>query len=377
MKRFQKITSAVVSACLVCALTACGSAPKAPPVPSTVPSTAAPTQPLPEQKVLVSTEGMTDLQKAVIITAESYYLRGRYAQYSQGKRIPGTRAPEDYTEQAIGYTDCSAFVWDVYNFSLGIDICNGTVNTAYMCTNPGNAVLYEEPIKNNFASMSGKEQAAKLKEFRDTLQPGDVIVYRYADGSNGHAMLYVGGGMIIHSTGSDSKTEENGTVLYESIATTLLSPTSRRSILTKSVYVVLRPLSNYTGEIPAHTRSRMDLMRGIRAEKLNSLDGGKIVSPGETVTFTFRIQNRSDRDKTLTVTDSVPVNSAYISGAQTVNGDQLSWTVTVPAGETAEVSYTVRVDPNTPKGSYLYSQSRVSGISVNCPVIQILGSYRP
>lgn len=364
MKFLQKSLSLILLLSLILSLASCDSKPEAPAEPSSAP--------LPEQKVLIDTEGMTDLQKAVIITAESYYLRGKYAQYSQGKRACGIRAPEDYTEQAVGYTDCSAFVWDVYYFSLGIDMSNGSANTAYYCANPGYAVLYEEPLKDNFAAMSGKEQAAKLKEFRDTLQPGDVIVYRYADGNNGHAMLYVGNGMIIHSTGSDSKTEENGTVLYDSILTTLLSPSSSRSILTKSVYVILRPLLGSNGEIPAHTRQRMELMRGIVAEKLCTHTLNQPVAPGETMTFTFRIRNRSNREKVLTVTDTVPENTTYVSGAQQVNGTQLSWTVTVPAGGSTEVSYCVQVDPSAPVGQYIFSNSEVSGIAVNCTVVQIL-----
>lgn len=375
MRSIHRAVSILLLLCFFCNLAAC-SRPQVPEAPTATTAPAAPTQPYPAQKVLINTDGMTDLQKAVVITAESYYLRGKYAQYSQGKRVHGARAPEDYTEQAIGYTDCSAFVWDVYHFSLGIDICNGTVNTAYMCANPGNAVLCEEPIKNKFSSMSGAEQAAKLIEFRNTLQPGDVIVYRYADGNNGHAMLYVGGGMMIHSTGSDSKTEENGTVLYESV-NSLLASKGSRSLLTKSIYLILRPLNSYKGEIPAHTQSRMNLMRGIRAEKLTSLGKEQIASPGTEITFTFRIQNRSDLDKTLTVSDTVPANTTYLSGAQTVTGNALSWTVNVPAGQTAEVAYTVRINPDAPKGSYLYTKSQISGIPVNCPVIQILGSYQP
>ena len=376
MNDFRKFLSMVLAFALLLAFTACGHSPDTPTEPTE--PTAAPTEPAaPEQKVIINTEGMTDLQKAVVITAESYYLRGKYAQYSQGNRKYGAKAPEDYTEQYVGYTDCSAFVYDVYKFSLGIDISNPSATTKSYCDNPVNAVLYEEPIKNNFSALSGLEQAQKIKEFQDTLQPGDVIVYRNADGGSGHAMLYVGNGMIIHSTGSDSSTEPNGTVLYESIITTLLSSTHRRSILTKSVYVILRPLLSFQGEIPSHTQQRMDIMRGIRAEKLSTHKWGKTVAPGESMTFTFRIQNRSNLEKTLTITDTVPKYTLYVSGAQSKNGDQLSWTITVPAGDTVEVSYSVQVDPAAPRGEYISSRSYISGVALNCPVVRILGTYQP
>ena len=132
MKRFQATVSIGLIICLLFTLVACGKTPADPTVPPTEPSTA----PLPEQQVLINTEGMTDLQKAVVITAESYYLRGRYMQYSQGRRTPGVKTPEDYTSQYAGYTDCSAFVHDVYRFALGVDISGGSPLTENYCKAP-------------------------------------------------------------------------------------------------------------------------------------------------------------------------------------------------------------------------------------------------
>ena len=149
------------------------------------------------------------------------------------------------------------------------------------------------------------------------------------------------------------------------------------TILTKSVYVILRPLLSFQGEIPSHTQQRMDIMRGIRAEKLSTHKWGKTVAPGESMTFTFRIQNRSNLEKTLTITDTVPKYTLYVSGAQSKNGDQLSWTITVPAGDTVEVSYSVQVDPAAPRGEYISSRSYISGVALNCPVVRILGTYQP
>ena len=368
MKRFQATVSIGLIICLLFTLVACGKTPADPTVPPTEPSTA----PLPEQQVLINTEGMTDLQKAVVITAESYYLRGRYMQYSQGRRTPGVKAPEDYTSQYAGYTDCSAFVHDVYRFALGVDISGGSPLTENYCKAPFCPVLYEQPVKDKFSSMPVYELAAKTKEFLECIQPGDIVVYRNAANTSGHAMLYVGNNMMIHSTGSDSATEENGTCRYDSIINAFFSKSDSRYLFNKSVYVILRPIKAFTGEIPAPTQQRMDLMRGVVAEKLCTHTWGQHVRPGETMTFTFRIQNRSNLEKTLTVTDTVPANTTYISGAQTVNGAKLSWTVTVPAGGSAEVSYSVRVDPTAPVGQYIYSSSEISGIAVNCPVVQIL-----
>ena len=375
MKTLQKTLSFVLLGCLAISLVACGPKPEDPAssTASTEASTAPTVPTLPEQKVLVNTAGMTDLQKAVVITAESYFLREEYAQYSQQLRECGAKGPEDYTEQNVGYTDCSAFVYDVYLFALGMDMSNGPAYTGHYCDSAPYAVLIEEPIKNKFSDMTEEERAAKLKAFRDTLQPGDVIVYRSANNSSGHAMLYVGDGMMIHSTGSDSKKEANGTFLYEPIST-LLSPNSQRSILNKRIYVILRPLLGFNGKIPTRTLQRMNMMRGIRAEKLSSHNRGQTVTPGETITFTFRIANRSNLEKQLSITDTVPANTLYLSGAQTVSENQLSWSVTVPAYSTVEVSYNVQVDPAALPDNYVYSRSYISDIPVNCPNVRIAGT---
>jgi len=365
----KKYLCIVLVICLALFSASCGKNATQPP-PSTVPTEPTVPAPPPEQKVIVDTEGMTPLQKAVVITAESYYLRGRYMQYSQGRRTYGVKTPEDYTSQYVGYTDCSAFVYDVYRFALGISISYGGALTQTYCETPFYPVLSEQPVKDKFSGMDVHGLAAKTKEFLDCIQPGDIIVYRNAANTSGHAMLYVGNNMMIHSTGSDSKTEENGTCRYEHINGLFTSGDSRY-LFNKSVYVVLRPLNAFKGEIPAHTQQRMELMRGVVAEKLCTHTSGKTVSAGETMTFTFRIANRSDRDKTLTVTDTVPANTTYVSGAQTVTGNRLTWSVTVPAGSSAEVSYSVQVDPAAPFGEYIFSKGDVSGIAVNCPVVRI------
>ena len=164
------------------------------------------------------------------------------------------------------------------------------------------------------------------------------------------------------------KFEENGTYLYDPIEN-FYDPTHRRYLFDKATYTILRPLEGFNGEIPETTLTRMGVMRGIVAEKLASHTYGQTVNVGEEITFTFRFENASNVKKTLTVTDTVPENTTYVTGAQTVNGDQLAWTVTVPAEGTAEVSYTVKVTGaagNTVKGT-----GAVEGIAVECPAITI------
>ena len=398
MKLFQRVLSLFLLSCLLFTLAACGkpaqtsAATTAPTTPaSTSPSApSAPTTP-PEEKVVVDTNGMTDLQKAVVITAESYYLRGKRAQYDQynltnksstgiqnvGRRLTGIKAPEDYTSQNYGYTDCSGFVYDVYNFALDFPITDGERNTNAFCTSSIHTILCERPEKDKFTQMTAEQLTAKEKEFTDTLQPGDIIVYRKAGNSAGHAMIYVGNGMMIHSTGSTydfntgaDKVEKSGTYIYESIKT-LFVTSNHRYLFDKYIYIIMRPLNKFTGDIPSDTLQRMGVMRGIVAEKLSSRTYGQTASPGDTVTYTFKLTNKSNLDKTLTVTDTLSPHTTYVSGAQTANGNVLSWTVTVPAGKTEELSYTVKVNEAAPLGEYIVSNSSVSGIAVNCPRFKI------
>lgn len=338
-----------------------------------------------EAKVLVSTNNMTDLQKAVVVTAESFYLRGNYAQYDMGdlydkgfggsmeRRLVGVKAPEDYTSQNMGYTDCSGFVFDVYHTALGIDIIGGNPWTKPYCESMENTILREKPTE--WGSDVDKDK--KLNEFAETLQPGDIMVYRYKDGAGGHAMLYVGNGMMIHSSGASfgynegkENYEEDGNYLYESIADTLLKKGDKRYLADKSVYVIVRPLNEFKGEIPADTLSRMDVMRGIKAEKLATCSYGQTANPDSEITFTFYLENCSDMKKTLTLTDTVPEFTQYISGAQKVDGNKLYWEVEIPAGEKAEVSYKVKVAGDA-LGKQIASRSYVSGVAVNCPEILV------
>lgn len=394
MSILKKTCSLALACCILLSLAACGKtdtpAGTTAPGATTATTPNADTQPQAvEQTVVVNTEGMTDLQKAVVITAESYYLRGAYAQYDMGtlvsadglgkveRRITGIKNPEDYTRQHTGYIDCSGFVCDVYTFALGMRISSGTPWTKSLTTS-SHVILKEKPSTTGFADMTEAELAAKEKTFVDTLQPGDIIVYRYAGEDAGHAMLYVGNGMMIHSSGKSfdhtnkkENYEEAGTFLYEPIANSLLKKGDRRYLFDKSIYVILRPLNKFTKEIPETTQTRMELMRGVMAEKYSSHTYGQNVAPGNEITFTFYLKNHSNVDKTLTITDTLSEHTTYVSGAEVVDGNNLRWTVSLPAGGEKEISYTVKVKADAAAGNAIKSSSTVCGIKVNCPDIQI------
>ncbi len=361
-------------------------------------------------------------QEAVIVTALSYLARGTRIQYDDsriatGNIVPtnlryrwqsGLKTPEDYTSQFTGYTNCAGFTYDVYHSALDYDILSNT--TASLIQKGGDEMVFKYFPK---GSETAEEQAEIEERFRSTLKMGDIIVVRY-NGSrkgNGHAMLYVGEEVpkgvtafrgntiegvettttttaadskkvrydIIHSTGS-SYNYGNFTERYEQVGSIQLTstdyifdPDSSRYIFGKLESIgIVRPLAIYKGGVPEQTQNRINNLQGVIAEKLSSHTYGMTADRGDEVTFTFSITNTNKKAVTVEVADTVPSNTTYISGAETVTDNTLSWNVKVPAGKTETVSYAVKVNADAVYGETVAStDGLVGGVSTNCPVIYI------
>ncbi len=364
-------------------------------------------------------------QQAVVETALAYLARGSRIQYADtrlalGDMVPqqtryrwehGKNAPEDATSQYYTYTNCAAFTYDVYYHALDFDILSYT--TASLIEAQADWMMFKY-------FPSGKEDEAKMAEveqqFRDTLKIGDIIVVRYngKNKGNGHAMLYVGPEVleaveadknnapegdattvatssttekpyvydIIHSGGSNysygtytEKFEKNGSISKTSVDM-LFDPSSSRYVFSKLISVgIVRPLNTFEDAVPEKSVNRINNMYGVVAEKLSSHTVGMTVNPGEEMTFTFSIENTNAKPVTLEVNDTVPEYTTYVSGADTVNGNELSWSVTVPAGETKTVSYTVKVDADVAYGAAIYSDGgRVGGVPTVCKQVLVAKS---
>ncbi len=333
--------------------------------------------------------GMTDVQKAVVVTAESFFLRGSRIQYEDTRFLNSTkllyyrwavqqRLLEEYTSQNIGFLQCAAFCYEVYRNALDLDLIyqdKVCYYTSRFDTN-ANHVLRETPAASGFSSMTAEELNQKKQEFLDALQPGDIIVYRVK--TNGHAMVYVGNGTIIHSGGSvynwDDKREvyeENGTVRKDSIDM-FFEKGQARYLFNKQSYCIVRPIADFgVTQIPEKTLSRMNEMRGVLAEKTATHSEGQTVSPGETITFTFSLQNLTKEEKTLTVTDTLPLHTQFVSGDLKLDGNSLKAEVTVGAGEKKELSYTVCVAKDAPLKEQIRSEAFVSSVPTNCSPITV------
>ncbi len=323
---------------------------------------------------------LTPAQEAIIGTAETYMMRGHRIQYDDGHISPkseyrwqhSVKAPEEYTSDSWGYTNCAAFTHDVYFFALDYEI-DGMWSTRLL-------IDAEESIRPFYYEPTGKEteeeKAAIKAQFLEELQPADIIVTRR--GGNGHAMLYVGNGNIIHSTGSTYNYDNNKetyepTVRYK-IASDLFTKFETYPVLDGKVtqLAIVRPLNKWNGEVPENTVSRITTMKGIMAEKLSSHTANMSVNPGEEIEYSFFMYNSNDYDVTLEIKDVAPQHTTYVSGADKVDGENLSWTVTIPAGKDATVSYKVKVNEDAALDSVIYGdKSTIGGVKFVCPAIYV------
>ena len=354
----------------------------------------------------VNTEELTAQQEALVKTAHQYVLRGTRLQYDDGgignsgnsseyRWQIGKYQPEEYTEQNWKYINCAGFTYDIYLTTLGYDLGGRYTTKALMqhFTN-GNAENEEYPFYFQWDAdvHADKTRQDEIKNrFLSTLEVGDLVVVTRDGkvGGYGHVMLYVGNGMLAHSTGSSrgSGTNINGdkntidnelyepTIRYMSVESYLFNSTSSNYLFVETstentVYqtCIVRPLSkcgNYA--IPENTQNRVENLYGIISEKLSSHPEGMTVSKGGEVTFTYKIKNTNDETKILDVTDIVPQNSVLVDApGAIVDGKNLTWTVTVLPGETVEVAYTVKADGEY--GSYIYSaEGKVGGVLHTCP----------
>ena len=108
-------------------------------------------------------------------------------------------------------------------------------------------------------------------------------------------------------------------------------------------------------------------------EKLASHKSYVSVNPGEEITFTFEVMNANSGSRVVSITDTLPENTEFVavSGGAERNG-ALSFSVAVGAGQTASVSYTVRVKEGTyPENAWVSNDAaKANGVSVVCHDLQ-------
>ena len=316
---------------------------------------------------------LDDAQKAVIGTAEQSLLRGYRLQYDDSTTGPATYrwrirkiTPEDYTKDLHGYSNCAAFALDTHYFSWGYNTENYcTRQLAYSCTE--NILSWE--ITEN---LTDAEKEKIKKEFFDNLKPADIINIRYNFKSGGHAMLYVGNGQIIHSSGMSYRYDEDNP--YETYEPTvrcmnvlnLFKKGDRRCVFERvENLAIVRPLNVLDGNIPENTINRIENLKGLVTEKLCSHKKYNSVNIGEEITYTISVYNTNDYEATVDIEDSAPEYTTFVSGS-------LCSSLTVLPCETKTVSYTVKVNDDAPYGSFITSENcKIGGVLHTCTSLYI------
>jgi len=316
------------------------------------------------------------IQEAVVAVAEAYYARGVYIQYedkkfiSSGSILRADRhkySPEDATSQFTTYSNCAVFTYDVYKEALGIDI------VAWTCSGLQKAVDMHA-LTSTTPPKTDEEKAALKQRILDTLQPGDIIAH-LKGGSWGHAMLYIGYDEILHCTSNFGEggsynmekntevSEPNGGILRMSIEDLW----TKQELLESEQFCIVRPTLRHTEAKPTENAlNRVKNLQNIYVEKLCDHTAGMTAAPDEEITFTFLIKNNNKSAKTVEIVEPVPSNTTYVSGADSVAGDTLKWSVDLEGNSEKQISYTVKVNADAKIGAEIYSMSKVGGVEVEC-----------
>lgn len=335
-------------------------------------------------------EALTDAQKAVIATAEAYLLRGDRGQYDVGTTMGpdarythGEGSPEEYTSGYWRYSNCSDFVYNCLYFGLGYKAGNNYHTSNIMMTAANQGIYYYRPTGKETAA----EKQAQADKFYATLQPADIIVIRRTN-SSGHAMLYIGNGKIIHSTGSSYNTSGTSGSSYgmETYEATFRYLNAYNIFNEKfdsgtsytyypfsgkiTAIAIYRPLAKYTGTASQEGMNRINNLQGIVVEKVTSTSFGQTANIGDEITYTFKLLNTNDTAKAVDITDVIPGGTTLVSASNAaVNGNNLTWTITIPAGEKTEISYTVKVGNSVPDNKLESDSAKVGGVTVKGPTL--------
>ena len=324
---------------------------------------------------------LNEKQQALVDTAKYYIQRGEWLQYSdtyyavsvtgytnESRWEYGQKTPEESTSQKFGYINCAAFTHDVYWTTFGYKLPSSMYTTANLTTYSEQNDMRMFYFSRATSDTHTEEEKARVqKEFLETLLPGDIMVTRR--GSSGHAMLYIGDGLFIHSTGSsydynNSVEKYEPTIRYHRVMDYFFNEASTNGYVFGNVtdLSIVRPLNNATWakyEVTEATKNRNANLQGIIVQKLQSVDVNETVNPGDEITYTFYVNNTRDTDATFNISEKVPAGTVYVLGGDTKSGDNLYWTVNVPADSTVTVSYTVKVPEDAAYGTEIVANDSV------------------
>ncbi len=207
------------------------------------------------------------------------------------------------------------------------------------------------------------------------VRPGDVMV------EDGHTFLYIGNGYAIDCKGFKYNIKTGVDGVEQSGA--LAGPLRTLQVILKrpsSDFVISRVLDYYTKdydgdpgndiikfngeavEISEATKSRMEYP-AMEIDRTVDITPYGTAEKGDTLSYTVKVSNKSNENnyriwmrvedaeydsvdyKNVVITERIPEGTELISASAgyTLADGVLSWTVDIGAGESAKISYTVRV----------------------------------
>ena len=320
-------------------------------------------------------------------------------------------SPEDATDDNRFFTACSNFTWQVYNEAFYYDftdIGEGKISGISSATTAKMMARYKDNTDTNVVPYhhvvsESTDTAAELDKIKAALRVGDIVIIRRSD-STGHAMLYIGDdssplekvdgvqpAAFIESTHKKGTREGTIQETVNSYSKKLVAYDTHGSIYINnasnwfnsnsgyylfynngtrhvSEIIIIRPLSlisdggacdeDFVKEYD-ETYSRVT-HKGLVANISSSLGRTETVEPGDEITFNITVYNKSNESMKVDVYGDVPTNTELVSGEPVQTG------VTIPAGQSIHVSYTVVVeDDESLYRATIENNSNVSDIQLN------------
>lgn len=214
-----------------------------------------------ETKDTNTVKEITEQQKALVNIANAYYSKGEAIIFDQKKRQLDVR-PEDAKKNSPIYLDSSSLVYNIYRQAFGIELQqesdksqNLTTTSKLLkeaekeCKTENKNIILKNKTSDKYivcysdkSGFSNINLKASLKNLKEVLEPGDLIVWRETNREKeyGRVVMYMENGEVIRCTG------KNGQKGMKKVKITELITKGKSMYLGKSnvkKFAVIRPLN--------------------------------------------------------------------------------------------------------------------------------------
>ncbi len=329
-------------------------------------------------------------QKALTAVGLAYAYKGLLNQYGlqdlnvidefSGGGLRGNtlerNSPEENTKDLTLYQWCSSFVYDVVYHALGYKINGSYVDCRTDRLSSGNLLDKDILVAHQY-NLTGSEavDTPVIDAIIADLQPGDIVTYTQASGA-GHSLLvtndYTGDGEldVLHRSGSryDMATgmdQEEGIGIAR--GNLKMFQAGDNGLYNKARISVVR-VTNLDPTVAGLTNSAKARLTypGLRIDR--TVEGGVLASvePGGTLTYNIAITNNSEQDHVaMPVMDQLDPHCTMLTqDGKTATTTYPVWSVDVKAGETVNLTYTVKVE-GKPGDVIVSKGGSVAGIPSN------------